>query len=540
MGKKNKEPSLGRHLIKERFGKQRKKVGTDSFLHTSELSDGFDWGRLNLQSVTEQSNLDEFLATAELAGTEFTAEKLNVKLITVDRNSGLLTEEEQTKVTQVQEENKQLLRIPRRPQWDETTTKSELEQAERESFLVWRKHLALLQEKEHILMTPFEKNLDFWRQLWRVIERSDILIQIVDARNPLLFRCVDLEKYVKEVNTEKVNMVLVNKADFLTDKQREMWSEYFSREGVRVAFWSAVEEMRRLQELEEKSDENGDTASDGEGEEESDSDESETSDQNPERRSCRGQQATSGSQINSAVEGGEPYCSGTDGSLKGATTNLNHEQKEVCNLTDDISKADCSTSDGAILSTDNCSCDTVTTENNDSSSTKCDENSARETCVHNSSKLLNGEELLELFKTVHEGKKVTEGILTVGLVGYPNVGKSSTINALLHTKKVSVSDTPGKTKHFQTLYVEPSLMLCDCPGLVMPTFVSTKAELILSGILPIDQMRDHVPPTSLLLQQIPRRTLEAIYGILIPRPMEGEDENRPPKAEEFLNSYGCN
>ena len=42
-------------------------------LHTSELNDGYDWGRLNLQSVTEQSSLNEFLATAELAGTEFTA-----------------------------------------------------------------------------------------------------------------------------------------------------------------------------------------------------------------------------------------------------------------------------------------------------------------------------------------------------------------------------------------------------------------------------------------------------------------------------------
>lgn len=42
-------------------------------LHTSELNDGYDWGRLNLQSVTEQSSLDDFLATAELAGTEFVA-----------------------------------------------------------------------------------------------------------------------------------------------------------------------------------------------------------------------------------------------------------------------------------------------------------------------------------------------------------------------------------------------------------------------------------------------------------------------------------
>lgn len=41
-------------------------------LHTSDLADGYDWGRLNLQSVTEQSSFEEFLSTAELAGTEFT------------------------------------------------------------------------------------------------------------------------------------------------------------------------------------------------------------------------------------------------------------------------------------------------------------------------------------------------------------------------------------------------------------------------------------------------------------------------------------
>jgi len=42
-------------------------------LHTTELDDGLDWNRLNLKSVTEENTLDEFLSTAELAGTEFTA-----------------------------------------------------------------------------------------------------------------------------------------------------------------------------------------------------------------------------------------------------------------------------------------------------------------------------------------------------------------------------------------------------------------------------------------------------------------------------------
>ncbi len=49
---------------------------------------------------------------------------------------------------------------------------------------------------------------------------SDVLVQIVDARNPLLFRCEDLERYVHEVDAKKKCMVLVNKADFLSEAQR--------------------------------------------------------------------------------------------------------------------------------------------------------------------------------------------------------------------------------------------------------------------------------------------------------------------------------
>ncbi|RKO95157.1 hypothetical protein CAUPRSCDRAFT_13106, partial [Caulochytrium protostelioides] len=53
----------------------------------------------------------------------------------------------------------------------------------------------------------------------------------------------------------------------------------------------------------------------------------------------------------------------------------------------------------------------------------------------------------------------------VGFVGYPNVGKSSTLNALLGAKKVAVAATPGKTKHFQTIHLDDEMILCDCPGL---------------------------------------------------------------------------
>jgi hypothetical protein len=58
--------------------------------------------------------------------------------------------------------------------------------------------------------------------------------------------------------------------------------------------------------------------------------------------------------------------------------------------------------------------------------------------------------------------------VVVGLVGEPNVGKSSTLNALLGSHRVAVSSHPGRTKHYQTHYVCDRLVLCDCPGLVFP------------------------------------------------------------------------
>ncbi|CAM4606706.1 unnamed protein product, partial [Lepidochelys olivacea] len=110
-------------------------------LHTSELNDGYDWGRLNLQSVTEQSSLEEFLATAELAGTEFAAEKLNIKFVPAEARTGLLTAEETKNIKKLHEENRQFLCIPRRPSWDRRTSAEKLKQAERESFLEWRRQL---------------------------------------------------------------------------------------------------------------------------------------------------------------------------------------------------------------------------------------------------------------------------------------------------------------------------------------------------------------------------------------------------------------
>lgn len=329
-------------------------------------------------------------------------------------------------ISNVQAEQSFLL-IPRRPNWDSNTTPQELEQLENENFLSWRRQLAELEKNENIVLTPFERNIEFWRQLWRVVERSDIVVQILDARNPLLFLCKDLQKYVNEVSEDKLNVILLNKGDFLTNHQRKIWAKYFDENRTKAVFFSA------LQQSEEQSEE---------------------------------------------------------------------QLEKTDDLTDNI------------------------------------DNLALETS-ENPSHLLSKEELLKYFKAIHRDRsRINNEYVTVGLVGYPNVGKSSTINAIFKCKRVSVSATPGKTKHFQTLFVDDELMLCDCPGLVFPNVVSSKAEMIINGILSIDQMTDPIPPVKLITSLIPRHVFESIYNITIPNPHETEDPNRPPTAEELLNAYG--
>ncbi|KAF7588191.1 large subunit GTPase 1 [Aspergillus hancockii] len=473
LAKSKNSVGLGNSLMKDRFGKgkasnmkkashnqavARKDMNGETYITNAKE----DAAWVKMRSITEQAALDEFLSTAELAGTDFTAEKMNnVKIIHSDqKNPYLLSKSEERSAVKKHQKNRGKLTVPRRPKWDQSTTRQQLDAMERESFLEWRRGLAELQENHDLLMTPFERNLEVWRQLWRVIERSDLVVQIVDARNPLHFRSEDLEHYVKEIDSKKRNLLLVNKADMLTEKQRESWADYFERNNINFRFFSAhlAKEKIEARLLEEGSED------DSEEEEEVAEKLAETTIQEPQDQPQ------------------EEHHGGLE--LPGSSKSRRTE-------------------------------------------------------------ILDVEELEELFLS-HAPENLPEKDdpenprkqkTTIGLVGYPNVGKSSTINALLGAKKVSVSATPGKTKHFQTLYLSPEIMLCDCPGLVFPNFATTKADLVVNGVLPIDQQREFTGPATIVANRIPKHFLENIYGFNINiRPVE-EGGTGIPTGSDILRAY---
>jgi large subunit GTPase 1 len=127
--------------------------------------------------------------------------------------------------------------------------------------------------------------------------------------------------------------------------------------------------------------------------------------------------------------------------------------------------------------------------------------------------------------------------VVVGFVGYPNVGKSSTVNSLIGTKKTGVSSTPGKTKRYQTLDLGPRLTLADAPGLVFPSFASSRADLVCAGVLPVDRLTDVRVPVSKICERIPRKALEFALNCQLPKPALHEDQNRQPTAGELLRAF---
>ncbi len=85
--------------------------------------------------------------------------------------------------------------MPIRPDW-QGLSGADLEDLESSKFETWRE--SVYASVDHIEdLNHFEHNLEVWRQLWRVLERSNLLVLLMDSRCPYLHFHATLYYYIR-------------------------------------------------------------------------------------------------------------------------------------------------------------------------------------------------------------------------------------------------------------------------------------------------------------------------------------------------------
>ncbi|XP_024533646.1 guanine nucleotide-binding protein-like NSN1 [Selaginella moellendorffii] len=229
----------------------------------------------------------------------------------------------------------------------------------------------------------------FYKELLKVIEASDVIIEVLDARDPLGTRCPDMERLVFKSQTSKRLVLLLNKIDLVPKEIAEKWLKYLREELPTVAF----------------------------------------------------------------------KC---------------NTQMQRSNLSRKKSKSK------VILET--------------------------------SSDCLGADTLLQLLKNYSRSDELKRAI-TVGIVGLPNVGKSSLINSLKRSRAVSAGGTPGLTRTMQEVQLDKHVKLLDCPGVVLASATDSKPLMDLRNCTRIEKLADPVAPVKEIVSKCGHEKLMSFYKI---------------------------
>ncbi|KAJ5090809.1 Nucleolar GTP-binding protein 2 [Penicillium argentinense] len=121
-------------------------------------------------------------------------------------------------------------------------------------------------------------------------------------------------------------------------------------------------------------------------------------------------------------------------------------------------------------------------------------------------------QLLRQFSSLHSDRKQ----ISVGLIGYPNTGKSSIINTLRKKKVCTVAPIPGETKVWQYVTLMKRIYLIDCPGVVPPNQNDTEEDILLRGVCRVENVENPEQYIPAVLRRVQPRHLERTYGIKEP------------------------
>jgi nuclear GTP-binding protein len=99
----------------------------------------------------------------------------------------------------------------------------------------------------------------------------------------------------------------------------------------------------------------------------------------------------------------------------------------------------------------------------------------------------------------------------VGIIGYPNVGKSSLINSLKRSKAAAVSSIPGFTKTLQEVQLDKKIKLIDCPGVIFSE--DSKNAHLLRNCVSAEKVEDPISIVSQVLRRVKPAVLLSLYRI---------------------------
>ncbi|KAF2879346.1 hypothetical protein ILUMI_26816 [Ignelater luminosus] len=303
------------------------------------------------------------------------------------------------------------LDFPQRPAWSYNETLANLEAKENKYFTEYLNNIEKQFDRKEL--SYFELNLETWRQLWRVLEMSDIVLVIVDIRFPALMFPPLLYEYVTQ-RLKKDMILVLNKVDLAPAEIVAAWKVYFKEKypELHVLMFTTLPGYNLIGKQSDKA--------------------------GLQVRRRRGK-------LRMAAEGAQLLLNTCKDIVGNAVDLSSWEEKIKEELMLEYAEDN------------NVEIEKVIDVKNDTG--------------------------------YFEHEKYKNGILTIGCIGQPNVGKSSLLNAIMGKKVVSVSRTPGHTKHFQTIFLTNNVRLCDCPGLVFPSKVP-KTLQILMGSFPIAQLRE--------------------------------------------------
>jgi len=117
-------------------------------------------------------------------------------------------------------------------------------------------------------------------------------------------------------------------------------------------------------------------------------------------------------------------------------------------------------------------------------------------------------QLLRQFDSLHKDKKN----ISIGFIGFPNVGKSSIINTLKKKAVCKAAPIPGETKVWQYVALTRRIYLIDCPGVVYEGD-NTELDKVLKGAIRAEKIEEPLEYIPGILAKVKKEYLQKLYNV---------------------------